>query len=201
MTKKYYAYIVPSKREISGITESWAECEKLVSGKPGAKYRGFKTLAEAKAWLIAGADYGFKKKMPKGIYFDAGTGRGVGVEINVADEKGAKLLFRIKPKSNMRRNGEHWVVKNESNNYGELLACYYALGIAIKKKIKKVFGDSQLVLNYWSKGYVKEDKVSDATVRLVKLVKKLRVKFENSGGELEYISGDDNPADLGFHRR
>jgi ribonuclease HI len=32
------------------------------------------------------------------------------------------------------------------------------------------------------------------------MVKNLREKFEKKGGVIQYISGDINPADLGFHR-
>ena len=66
--------------------------------------------------------------------------------------------------------------------------------------IKSIFGDSKLVINYWSKGFMNKNKLSLKTKKLIKSVARLRKKFEESGGRMEYISGDDNPADLGFHK-
>src|SRR3989344_6938970 len=106
MKKKYYAYVVPAKH-VRGVTGSWTECEKIVSGVSGARYRGFKMEAEARAWLAEGAVYAerktpvaygakkIKKPLESGIYFDAGTGRGEGVEISVTDERGRDLLADV----------------------------------------------------------------------------------------------------------
>ncbi|MFA5086509.1 MAG: ribonuclease H family protein [Candidatus Paceibacterota bacterium] len=182
--KKYYAYSINGK---SGITGSWPECQKLVSGMVSARYKGFETKEEAERWLDAGADYSVKHIAgEKGIYFDAGTGAGNGVETNVTDENGKKMA------------GET-IGKNVTNNFGELLACKYALEIALKKNVKKVFGDSKLILDYWSKGYIKKT-MNKETVDLTNEVKKLRYEFEKKGGKIEHISGGSNPADLGFHK-
>jgi ribonuclease HI len=87
-----------------------------------------------------------------------------------------------------------------TNNYGELLACKYALTIAMKKGVKKVFGDSKLVIDFWSLGFAKKSELSVETQALVEEVSGLRDAFEDNGGELKRVSGDENPADLGFHR-
>ena len=92
-------------------------------------------------------------------------------------------------------------MKDVSNNYGELLACYHALKIADKDGVKKIFGDSKLVVNYWSRGFMNKDRLPLKTKKLIKSVTLLRKKFEENKGTVEYVSGDDNPADLGFHRR
>lgn len=199
MPKKnnYYGYLLNTGE--FGVCQSWAECEALVKGK-NARFKGFPTKVEAAEWLKKGAPYEPKKapKIKKGIYFDAGTGRGHGVELKVTDEKGKNLL----PKS--RINTNHETHKPEgpdlTNNYGELLAAKFALELALKKKEKSVFGDSQLILKFWSKGYIKKEKVAEDTVRLSEEVTELRKKFEKTGGKMEFISGDHNPADLGFHR-
>ncbi len=83
--KKYYAYFVPGGAR--GITDDWTKCERAVKGKPGARYKSFDAKAGAEAWLAAGAMYEAKQKpkLDPGIYFDAGTGRGAGVEISVPD--------------------------------------------------------------------------------------------------------------------
>ncbi len=199
--KKYYAYFLPSTGK-EGLTDNWPDCEKLVKGKMDARYRGFKTRDEAESWLRAGARYELKipKKLEKGIYFDAGTGRGEGVEISVTDEHGKNMLHKTLSKTDLNKFGKHLVRdKNATNNYGELLACKHALTLALREGVKKVFGDSKLVVDYWSKWHVKKD-VAEETFALAREVAALRDKFEKKGGEVARVSGDDNPADLGFHR-
>ena len=140
-----------------------------------------------------------KKELEPGIYFDAGTGRGNGVEISVTNEKGGNLLHKVMPRKKVNRFGKHLLDSDKTNNYGELLACKYALQFALKNQIKKIFGDSKLVIDYWSQGLVRKKFVSAETIKLVTAVAKLRKKFEAARGVIGRISGDDNPADLGFH--
>ena len=199
--KKYYAYLLPGN-DRSGILENWKECEKIVSGKE-ARYRSFSSREEAENWLNNGANYEIKpskpaKKLEKGIYFDSGTGRNQKVEVSVTDEKGNDLLDRVKPKIKLNKFGKHPTPK-ATNNYGELLACKYALQISIKEKNIKVFGDSQLVIKYWSKGFINKKEMGKQTIKLSEETSKLRKKFEEAGGEIKFISGGLNPADLGFH--
>lgn len=47
-------YVVKIGRQ-PGIYESWTEAEKHVTGYSGAKYKSFKTLSEAEAWLSDGS--------------------------------------------------------------------------------------------------------------------------------------------------
>lgn len=213
--KKYYAYFIPED-DIKGVTDEWKKCEQIVIRKKEARFKSFKTKEEAREWLQYGADYGFraaKSGLETGIYFDAGTGRGQGVEISVTDERGGDLLKEILPKARVNRFGKHRIFKNATNNYGELLACKYALQLALKRDIKKVFGDSKLVIEYWSRGMIKRSPtltlpsmspakrvLPQETVDLALSVSKLRKEFEKAGGSMKYISGEDNPADLGFHR-
>lgn len=197
----YYAYFVPGIRAY-GVVDNWDECKQIVSGKQGARFKGFKTKKEAESWLAQGADYSAKpqkKHMVQGIYFDAGTGRGQGVEISVTDEKGKDILDTILSKKHINRHGKHLIGAHVTNNYGELLACKYALMLALREKIMRVFGDSNLVIAYWSKGHIKNE-VAAKTIELAREVSKLRKKFELKGGRITHVSGDDNPADLGFHK-
>jgi ABC-type multidrug transport system ATPase subunit len=87
-----------------------------------------------------------------------------------------------------------------TNNFGELLGCYIALNIALKEGKKNIYGDSKLIIEYWSKGRIKAENLSTDTVELAKKVVKLRKEFEKSGGNIAHVSGDINPSDLGFHR-
>jgi ribonuclease HI len=195
--KKYYAYSINGK---NGITDNWPACQKLVSGMLNARYKGFETKDEAERWLEAGADYSLKHiASQKGIYFDAGTGAGKGVEINVTDETGNSLLSQALKKKDLNEKGHYLITDDVTNNFGELLACKYALEIALKENINNVFGDSKLILDYWSKGFIKKD-LPEETISLSNEVKKLRYRFEKEGGKIGHISGGSNPADLGFHR-
>lgn len=206
--KKYYAYFVPdgAGKGKHGVTSEWAVCERMVSGKPGARYRAFDGPEEAERWLKAGAMYEPKPRekfapLEAGIYFDAGTGRGEGVEISVTDEKGKNLLHKALTKAELNKFGKHLLDNAAAtNNYGELLALRYALAIAKKEKVKKIFGDSRLVVEYWSKWRIKRKDLPEETVKLANEVSKLREEFEALGGTIERVSGSRNPADLGFHR-
>ena len=182
--KKYYAYSFGKEK---GVVDNWPECQEIVAGKPGAKFKSFEAEELAEAWLNAGADYKIKNiAVEDGIYFDAGTGSGEGVEIQVADKNG---------KSFLRENLGHSV----TNNFGELTACKKALELALKNGEKQIFGDSKLVVEYWSKGHIKYE-VGEETVNLAQEVKLLRKEFEKLGGKITLISGGNNPADLGFHK-
>jgi len=198
--KRFYAYVVPGGKQ--DVVEGWPACERNVSGVSGARYRGFSSREEALVWLGMGAEYEVrvKKKMPPGIYFDAGTGRGEGVEVSVTDANGKNLLHTVLKKSELNPFGKHHAGPEATNNYGELLAAKHALTIAIKAGVKRVTGDSALVVNFWSKGIVRKDRVDARTAKLSAAVARLRKKFEAQGGHVIRISGDDNPADLGFHR-
>lgn len=212
--KKYYAYFVPSGSAAAakaavpkqGVTDSWAVCEKFVSGKTGARFKAFENKGDAEAWLKQGAMYEPKAARPRpslgpGIYFDAGTGRGAGVEISVTDEKGKNLLHKALGVKELNKFGKHLLTNSEAtNNYGELLALKYALDIARATRAKKVFGDSKLVIEFWSQWRIKRKDLPEETVALADEVSRAREMFEAKGGSVERISGDFNPADLGFHR-
>lgn len=202
--KKFYACFVPTENR-RGIFDNWPDCERMVKGKPGARFKAFDAREEAERWLAQGAMYEAKPPAPRlarGVYFDAGAGRGEGVEISVTDEKGRNLLHKAISKREINRYGKH-LLKDAAatNNYGELLALKYALAVAQKEKIKKIFGDSKLVIEYWSRRHIKRKELPEGTVALANEVAKLREKFEKkSGGTVEHIAGSRNPADLGFHR-
>lgn len=197
--KKFYAYYLGKD---VGVVESWQDCQKIVSGKEGARYKSFLSKEDAILWLKSGADYKVKNLSAKeGIYFDAGTGSGNGVEVSVTDKNGKSLLNNVLSFGKINQRGFYLLPKNFTNNYGELLACKFALEIALKQNIKNIFGDSKLVIDFWSKGYIKKDKLPKETINLSDEVKKLRKDFELSGGTIVLISGSNNPADLGFHKQ
>lgn len=198
--KRYYAYFVPDGS--AGVTENWSVCEKIVKGTPGARYKAFDDRTEAEEWLTRGAKYEAKPRprLAPGIYFDAGTGRGLGVEISVTDEKGKNLLHKSFSKNELNKFGKHLAGGDVTNNYGELLALRHAFAIAKKLGVKRIFGDSRLVIDYWSRWRVKRKELPEETIELTEEVSKLREVFEKEGGVVTRIPGGHNPADLGFHR-
>lgn len=195
----FYAYILSDKK---GIVEDWESCKALVNGVSGAKYKKFKTFAEANAFIN-----NEEIELEDAIYFDAGTGRGRGVEVRITDKNKNSLIpilrenrkdiidFFLKKGWNINEFSNIELGNNYTNNFGELLGCYVALIIANIKGENKIFGDSNLVIVYWSKGICNiEDK---ETLKLIEVVSKLRNNFN---GKIEHIFGDINPADLGFHK-
>ncbi len=209
MKKKFYAYLLVNEN-VSGIVDNWEECKKIVDSKP-ARYKSFTTYEDASNWLESGAKYEKKliekekidrSKLDDGIYFDAGTGRGRGVEVRVTNKFGDSLLMQNMYKNKLILNEfQNFELGFEkTNNYGELLGLYVALDVAISNKQMKIFGDSHLVLFFWSVGRYHPENLDEATVRLIEATIQKRKDFEKMGGKIFYIAGDVNPADLGFHK-
>lgn len=187
----------------NGIDINWETCK----NRKALRYKSFKTLEEAKLWLENGAKYEKPNiELNDGVYFDSGTGRGRGVtEVRVTDkDKNSLLNHLITPKFEEFLKSKGWKINefnnieldaDKSNNYGELLGMYLALEIARKLGYTDIYGDSKLVIYYWSKGSYNE--LPKETVKLIEQVTKNRKNF---GGNIWYINGDYNPADLGFHK-
>jgi ribonuclease HI len=203
----FYAYLIEGR---SGIVRSWEECEAKVRGR-SARYKGFPSFAEAKAWLTSGATYPDKaaakrkerEALPEGgVFADAGTGAGMGVELNVTDREGAPLLHLGLSPNRLTPRGTSLLEPGRTNNYGELVALL--LGIRIAKKLgeKTVYSDSALVLDFWSRGHVTAKKRQEDPELYVLATKTCaeRREFERTGGRCLKISGGINPADLGYHR-
>lgn len=206
MATKYYAFII-DKENYSKIVTSWSECQSATLGK-NARYKSFKTEAEAKEWLKNGGLYEDRKlkiqeaknNLEDGIYFDAGTGRGIGVEVRVTNRFGVSLLDDIMPEKMINEFGNYLAPQGSTNNYGELIGIFLAIDIALRKRSFKIFGDSKLIIDYWSKGHYNKTSLNEKTIDLIKKTTEKRVKFESLGGTIQHVSGDINPADLGFHK-
>lgn len=206
---KYYAYFLPESRT-RGIVESWDDCLAATSGS-SARYRGFDSRGAALGWLDAGAVYEDRKAvktlaqadLPEdAVFFDSGTGRGQGTEVNVTDRDGTPLAFMVAPSNRVTTFGTVLLSEGRTNNYGELMGCYLAIKVAMKTGRRLVMGDSALVLEYWSRGRVNREAAGKDPdlAKLVKATAELRGSFEAAGGRLEHVPGGINPADLGFHR-
>ena len=191
--QKFYAYFIIGTNE-NGILESWADCQKKVSGEK-ARYKSFKSLLEAQEWLNSGANYEKKEKKNlielhselerEAIYFDAGTGRGNGVEVRLTDFEGNSLLYKIMNKKNINEFGNYYVASTRTNNFGELVGIYTAFVYAKKYGTKIICGDSSLVIEYWTKGRYNSSNLESDTVELIKKTALMRNEFEKRGGTVK----------------
>ncbi len=208
---KVYAYCIFNKNKKiikSGIVYTWDECENIVTGKK-ARYKSFKNEQEADEWLKSGAEYESKKEKKENlyaeleeeaIYFDSGTGRGKGVEVRLTNFYGESLLYKIINSSKLNEYGNYYLGEGRTNNFGELTGFFIAIKYALEYNIRTICGDSTLVIDYWSKGKYNRKSLEDDTLDLIKKVIDMRKEFENQNGTIKKISGDVNPADLGFHK-
>lgn len=204
---KFYAYYIDGK---CGIVKTWEQCKNLTA-HTNARYKKFSTESEAKTWLENGAQYTKKtqikkeiiKKLENAIYFDAGTGRGIGTEVRVSDKNKNSLLNKTElfKKFGYKINEfGNITLTNKTNNFGELFGMYLALDIAKKMGYTLVMGDSKLIIDYWSLGRYNATNLPEDTIDLIELTANARYHFVQNGGEIRHISGDYNPADLGFHK-
>ncbi len=95
-------------------------------------------------------------------------------------------------------------VAQHQNNGAELLALVMGLRLALLQnpgRVKEIHTDSSLLLDYWSLGKVRREKLCPEKLRLIDELILLRKRFCSPiyDGKLLKISGDDNPADLGYH--
>lgn len=137
------------------------------------------------------------------IFFDVGTGRGIGAEVCVSDYMGNPIIEKLSEyKNSLNGYGNYNLGKINNIMYGELFGLYLALLISKENnKYKKIAGDNLGVINNWSKGEKISSKISFEEKELIDKVVLLRKEFEENGGEILYINGSINPADLGFHKR
>ena len=209
---KYYAWLNTNTGEF-GIETTWSLCEAKTKGNKGMRFKSFGTEKAAQDWLDAGGEYEKKTKklneevkielaeLPATtIFFDAGTGGPIkGVKVRVTDKLKNPLLQKIIKKENLTADGNLLLPEEKTNNFGELLGLFFALELAIKDGVKTIAGDSKLVISHWSEGNF-SDKITEETKALIKDVVVLKTKFIQFGGQLVWISGNFNAADLGYHR-
>lgn len=168
--------------------------------------RVFETVKEANEWL-RNMEYYYTEEMGKllkedTIFFDVGTGRGIGEEVRVTDFLGNSIIEKLPEyKELVNEYGNYNLGKINNITYGELYGLYLALLIALENNIYKIAGDNTTVINIWSKGEGITSKILPYELELINKVSVLRKEFEEKEGEIFYINGGINPADLGFHQK
>jgi len=194
--KKYYAVAVGNK---PGIYKTWYGddgAEIQVKGFPGARFKGFPTLSEAKIFLKEMSGKPSGKKVKAGIKKNEASGNRV--------KTGNTILFTDGSALNNPGPGGYGVVIEErkkrrelsggyrmtTNNRMELLACIVGLKALKKKSPVTLYSDSQYVINgitrgwakKWKKnGWMKSNKEpalnSDLWEELLKILDKMDVEF------------------------
>lgn len=96
-------------------------------------------------------------------------------------------------------------VKSQQNNGAELLATIAGMRIVLhlRNKIKHIYCDSKLIVDFWSNRLKEESasKMDPLKVEYINELISLKRRINRIDCELTKISGDDNPADLGFHKK
>ncbi len=155
--KKFYA--IKKGRENFVITDSWDHCSSLVTGYPGAVYKGFSSREAAEAWLYdREREY---EGVPKDALFcDAGTHGNPGqAEAQVTDINGNVLIRKD--------------LGVRTNNYAELAA----LGMAIVKAIELgrtvIYNDSATVQAWIVNGNPRVKRDYDKVKAMIDKIQKL----------------------------
>lgn len=202
-----------------GIYSTWDECKIQVDGFKGAKYKKFNNLIEAQNFIadiqhiiidpnttIYG-DGGFNKYSRPDAWGSVVNGFGVDILGHFTH-----LLTDMNLKEvNLPKGKRIIIVSNfsgveQQNNGAELLAAVASLRIAINLissgiTVKTIFCDSQVVL-YWSIRLKDEQRKTfdPRKVLYIDELINLRKTFESMGGNFTKIDGDNNLADLGYHK-
>lgn len=147
MAKKYYAVKVG---KVPGVYNTWEECKAMVDGYPGARYKGFATMAEAREFAGAGAggkpDAGVSKTAGRKQALDtatAGTGQGEIVPKPYAFVDGSYnsrtkvygyggFLIARGEKHVLQGNGREPEMASMHNVAGEILGCMAAVEKALE---------------------------------------------------------------------
>ena len=219
---KYYA-VRKGKKE--GIFETWSECSSYVAGFRGAKFKSFYSLNDAEKYMsnerlsnekiILSPDNCNFYSNVQCLFVDGGHNKHTGnvalasvVDDNYVDKvEEFKLLFNdmklvtVNLPVGIRTLAvaDFSDVKKQQNNGAELLAMIMGLRIALHtNSYNIIYSDSQLMIDYWSKGRVKYNPIMDSSkINYIKELKQLRDRFN---GKIIKISGDVNKADLGYHK-
>ena len=166
-TKKYYVVWFGNP---TGIFDTWEACKKAIQGIPGAQYKSFATLEEAKmAYQREYADYRGKSTKKKllspeelkkigepdlySIAVDAASSGNPGkMEYRGVDTQTGQLLFHQGP------------FAEGTNNIGEFLAIVHGLAYLKKKNsTRALYTDSKIAM-----GWVKAKQCKTKLVKNVK---------------------------------
>lgn len=218
---KLYAVL---KGRTPGIYNTWSECQQQVNGYSGAIYKSFTSLDECNIYLGLGEIKPSDTSRDVDTIFCDGCFNSVSspdswgsvVDCQGVDliEPNRHLLCDMKLETKILPVGKRTVIicnftdcRSQQNNGAELLSAVAGLRICMNsEKYKMLCTDSMLILNYWSK-YLKachtgeNSKMDKIKMAYILELISLRQNFElNRAGKLKFIPGDNNLADLGYHK-
>lgn len=216
-------YVVRCGR-IPGLYYKWDDCKLQILGFPNSVYRKFDNITDANNFIN---DLEIKPQLnfnrERVIYVDGGHNRITGKNAfgSVVDGFGNDMLnyYRDLLKDmelitvNLPKGIRTVIVarfsdcESQQNNGAELLAAVAGLRIAIflcsnGYLINHVLSDSKLIVEWWCNKLKEERsiKMDPNKVRYIEELISLKSNFSLFQGSLTKISGNDNLADLGFHR-
>ena len=206
-----YAFFVPDvfgkQAHIEGIVPTMEEARHHTYGKLGAVWKKAVDFRDAAFWLrnvrnetaqIVAATLPINA-----IYFDAGTGGKIGMEVRVTNLYGESLLTKADiDKYDLNEYGNvNLGFGHKSIQTGELLGFILAIKVAKRFKESIIIGDNKTVIDSWSK-YSSKKSHDELTDTFLTIAVDMREIFEEQlGGIVLRVSGNDNPADLGFHQQ
>ena len=193
-----------------GIYKSWPECQKTISGFPGAKYKGFKTQKEAEAaftngpsgyWGIDHSKRAVTKITDRKIGYPVMNSISVDAAWNTRTLEMEYQGVKTDTKEVLFRKGPF---KDATNNVGEFLAIVHALALLKERQSElPVYSDSRNAIG-WVKSKQHRSKlertphniiVFDLLDRAVKWLKQNR--YPNQVLKWETRAWGENPADFG----
>ena len=189
-TERRICYAIFLVEELKSLIVFDLEMQKNFTKDRANITRIFDTVNEADRWLRnMEQNYIIDMKnllKEDTIFFDVGTGRGIGAEVCVSDYMGNPIIEELSEyKNSLNGYGNYNLGKINNIMYGELFGLYLALLISKENnKYKKIAGDNLGVINNWSKGEKISSKISFEEKELIDKVVLLRKEFEENGGEI-----------------
>ena len=184
MAKKKY-YVVWEGVD-PGIYQTWAECQQQIKGYPNARYKSFKTLAEAQdAYGSAAADYIGMQKKPalallseddkKDIVWDS-----ISVDAACSGNPGEMEYQGVDTQSGFQFFHQKFPLG--TNNIGEFLALVHALAMYKKQgKNTPIYTDSKIAMGWVKAKYCRTSlKRTAQTASLFVLVKRAEDWLKNN---------------------
>lgn len=174
MGKKYYAVRVG---KTPGIYLTWDDCKAMVDGYPGAKYKGFESIAEAEAFL-------------EGIEYTSATSSNKKNEVSLSEEKayafvdgsfnsvtgvygyGGFLVVKGE-KHILQGSGDEEEMSSMRNVAGEILGSMAAVEKALELGIKElVIYYDYMGIEMWATGGWKRNK--SGTIAYYEFIQKIK---------------------------
>ncbi len=131
--KKYYA-VIEGRGKVPEICSTWKSCKEKVEGYPHAKFKGFKSLEEAKDYIENHAPCPEQKTMDGIVAYVDGS---YSVSKNNYSYGVVILKDGTVIKTMNSKGGDPEAVKMRQV-YGELLGVMKAVDFAVKKKEEKI---------------------------------------------------------------